>query len=285
MLAQDHKAGNHVLSVSTFHSVLDELDKYKEPPPAPKPVYEWVAIETALDSCQTSFFEHCLSAFFNEQLQRVHAKGRINGQTLMVEPLENAFELYNWEEEVKKLIEECLSDFTTAEQELDNAAVIKVWQKIEAFKREHTDLHYELCDDSMKVSGRSTTVNAVLQLISDVAETEVEMTKTLKLPTKHVKFLLKFHRSDIGTIKPPIQIAEEPMKLVVTGVKKSLDCLEALIREKLLLAHEEVLPLSATAYKLLTSRRGGIFRYPDVNCTICGNASERTFTKVLELVE
>ena len=25
-----------------------------------------------------------------------------------------------------------------------------------------------------------------------------------------------------------------------------------------------------------------IFRYPDVNCTICGNASERTFTDKLQ---
>ena len=251
----EHKLGNHVLSVSTYHSVLDELDQYNEPPTASKLLYEWAPIEKALDSSQTSFFQHCLPSF-NEQLQDFHAKANIRCQNLIIEPLEKAFELNNWEDEVKRLLEKCLSDFSTAEKELDKDAVMKVCQKIEAFREDHTDLHYDLCDSLMKVSGRLSTVNAVIQLISDVTEMEIEITKTMKLPIKHVKYLMKFHRSDMAAIRPPIQIAEEPMKLVVTGVKKSLECLDTLVQEKLQLAQEEVLPLSATTYKLLTSRRG-----------------------------
>ena len=262
VVSKDHKVGNFILSFSAYHSVLDELDQYKEPPPPPpQPEYTWGTMKRPLMPVQKNFCGYCISSFLGEQLHTVHAKISIEAKELKIEPLEGASQLQNWEDQVNKLLDDCLSDFTTAEQELNQDAVTKVWMRLEAFKSEHADLHYVPRVDSstIKVAGSKKSVNAALQLISEVTETEVEMNKTFKLPPKHVKYLLKFHRREIEAIKPSVKIVAESARvsqLVVTGVKKSLDSLDTLVSEKLQLAHEEVLPLSTTAHKLLTSRRG-----------------------------
>ena len=109
------------------------------------------------------------------------------------------------------------------------------------------------------VAGSGETVNEFIQLINDITETEVVMTKTLKLPLKHVKYLLKFCKRQIEAIDPPVCIVEDSAKLsplVVTGVQRSLNHLENLISKKVGLAQEDALLLSAAAYKLLSSRRG-----------------------------
>ena len=256
---EHHTIGKCPISVSSYHPVLDELERQKEPPPPPKPVFEWKPVELSFTKEKKPFFEHCLSSYLREQLQSAHAEASIHRQTLVVHPLPEASELHNWDEHVREILDSCSANFSTAEQKLSKEAIGKVWEKLHAYGNEHPDFYFAPDKENILVAGSGETVNAVLRLIDDITETEVVMTKTLKLPLKHVKYLLKFCKRQIEAIDPPVCIVEDSAKLsplVVTGVQRSLNQLENLISEKVGSAQEDALLLSAAAYKLLSSKRG-----------------------------
>lgn len=256
-----HEIGPTRLLVSPYHPVLAELEEAPLPPPSPpKPTYKWEPLEEQLSLELKQFYEHILPKL-NESLQAVHATAMVQRGKLSVQPKDEAAFLPDWEEQTREVLSRFAQDFNTAEQPVSGERKADILESLLKAKEECPDLVYTLPRgrNIVKISGSSTTVQSVIETLNNIVETEEEITLDSTFSPKHADYVMKFARQEIHAINPPVQLDRHPRipgKTTICGLKRSLDSLRAVAHEKISQAHQDTIPLSVAAHRLLQGKRG-----------------------------
>ena len=261
-----HSLGTRSLTITSYHPVLADIEQTDSVssdtspplPPGPNDAYAWPSIREQIAPESESYYVQTLKEMNNDLLV-IYGKARIHQGRLEIKPLELAHTLIDWNTQVHIVLNKYKQHLQKAELPIEPQAITMVLDRLAKFKETNCDLHYNLADGVLKMAGHSQSVLAATEVVNNMLTEEIEISIDIERPPQEIEYLLKFAKNEIKAVQPLVKITadrENPSKLSVCGVKKSLDCVKQIADEKLSQVHIENIPLTQTAHRLLSSCRG-----------------------------
>ena len=262
----NHLLGTQSLTVTSYHPVLaefeqtDSSDTAPPPPLSPLPdyLYTWPSVREQIAPESKRYYIHALREM-NDELDAIYGEACINEGCLEVKPLELAHTLIDWNTRVHTVLKKYKQHLEKIELPIEPNAVSVVLNYLVKFEETNRDLHYNLADGVLKMAGHSLSVHGATKVIKSMLTEEREISIDIERPPRDIEYLLKFAQNEIKAVQPPVKIVtdnENPGKLSACGVKKSLDHVQQIVKEKLSQAHTENILLTQAAYRLLSSHQG-----------------------------
>ena len=261
-----HSLGTQPLTITSYHPVLAEIEQTDSissdtpPPLPPRPnyPYAWPSIREQITPESESYYIHTLKEMNNDLLV-IYGEAGIHQGCLEVKPLELAHTLLDWNTQVHIVLNKYKQHLQKAELPIEPQAITMVLDHLAKFKEMHRDLYYNFAGGVLKMAGHSQSVLAATEVINNMLTEEIEISIDIERPPRDIEYLLKFAKNEIKAVQPPVKIEtdrDNPGKLSICGVKKSLDRVKQIADEKLSQVHTENIPLTQTAHRLLSGRQG-----------------------------
>ena len=176
-----------------------------------------------------------------------------------MKPLQLAHTLTDWNTQVHIVLNKYKQHLQKAEIPIEPQAITMVLDRLAKFKEMHRDLYYNFAGGVLKMAGHSQSVLAATEVINNMLTEEIEISIDIEKPPRDIEYLLKFAKNEIKAVQPPVKIEtdrDNPGKLSICGVKKSLDHVKQITDEKVSQVHTENISLTQMAYRLLSGRQG-----------------------------
>ena len=256
-----HSLGTQPLTITSYHPVLVEIeqtDSISSDTSPPLPLYVWPSIREQIAPESESYYIHTLKEMNNDLLV-IYGEARIHQGCLEVKPLELAHTLLDWNTQVHIVLNKYKQHLQKAEIPIEPQAITTVLDRLAKFKEMHRDLYYNFVGGVLKMAGHSQSVLAATDVINNMLTEEIEISIDIERLPQDIEYLLKFAKNEIKAVQPPVKIEtdrDNPGKLSICGVKKSLDHVKQITDEKLSQVHTENIPLTQTAHRLLSGRQG-----------------------------
>ena len=246
--------GSHVV-LKEYYSFM-ELDYAVIPTSSSK--YTWSTQRIKLPPERYDLLKGGLD-MFNQKLKLIKANAALEDQRILcVSPQQDASLIYDWEDSVKRFLEEYFDTFHDHKIHISKESKAEVLSYVFSEESRPPNVGINLQDECLSVSGSCNDVQKVIDEINEIIIAAQVSTKDICCPRKHIRFLVKFWSQVLKNTIPAVDY--EPLVdqsvIQVTANPKGFTAFEMVIEEQLKQVQEETIELSPDLYQLLSSARG-----------------------------
>ena len=226
-------------------------------PQAPRRIWNTLREKLSVGRCK--FARRSLNSL-NEKLEQIKAKAMLDeGQTLCVNPLEEASNVDDWEDKAKEIFDEHFANYREDFVQIAKEAKAEVLSYAFAEDRRPSGIDISLQGECLSIRGSQEQVQKVMDEINDMILSAQISTRDVVRPRKHLRFLLKLCLREMKNAAPPdvdFDVKVDQGVIRVTANPKDFAAFEAMVEEQLKTVNESTIDLSPTLYELFSSKGG-----------------------------